>query len=192
MSKWALLTCAFRPGQCTSSTHQHFTIALWHFPSRAMYPANSSYGTGEQLADHIPLPFMPVLSRRKALLNVYQDRITFMINWHHCIGGDVPLRLNFIFMLACPRLFSLKVDVDKMPDLKGKQSKFNLKKTFIWSSFKSHSLTDKRQLSPLHISSLHQRPHTLSHGQWDFPITNPFGQTSVQADEDSHFKQTDL
>lgn len=80
----------------------------------------------------------------------------------------------------------------KKADLKGEQGKFNLKKTFIWRSFKSHNLTDIRQLSLLHISSLHQRPHTLPHGQWDFPVTIPFEQTSVEADEDPHFKQTAL
>lgn len=158
-----------------------FRNMWWHSPHRAAYPANSSYRT-EQLTAHSPLPSVPILSRRlhsasiNIKLHVWPTDMTALVRMYLC-------SYIFYFMLACPSLFFLKADVDKMPDLKGKQNKFNLKKTFIWSYFKPHSLTDIRQLSPLLISSLHQRSHTLSHGQWDFPIKIPFGQTSVQADE---------
>lgn len=104
-SKWALLSCAFRPGQCTKSTHQHFTIALQHFPSRATHPAKSSYSIREQPIAHIPLPCVPVLSRRQAPLNFYQNQIAFIINWHHCIGGDVPSQLNFTLQACLPLIY---------------------------------------------------------------------------------------
>lgn len=160
------------PVMHTRPVHKQYTPAFHPctvtLPKQGHVPANSSYSTREQLIACIPLPSTHILWRRQAPLNFYQDQITLMTNWHHCTGGEVPLQSNFV-LCACLPLFFLKVDVNKMPDLKGKQNKFNLKKTFIWSSFKSHSLTDDSFL-PFHISSLHQRPYTLSHGQWDFPI----------------------
>lgn len=106
-SKWALLSCAFRPSQCTRSIHQHFTIALQHFPSRATYSAKSSYSIREQLTAHIPLPFMPVLSRRQAPPTFYQNQTEFITNQHHCIGGDVPSQLDFILHACLSSIFFL-------------------------------------------------------------------------------------
>lgn len=65
-------------------------------------PANSSCSTREQLIAPIPLPSMHIPWRRQAPLNFYQDQMTLMTNWHHCIGGDVPLQLNFKLCACLP------------------------------------------------------------------------------------------
>lgn len=133
----------------TRPAHEQYTLAfhpaLWHSPSRAMYlqthPTAQGAVSKQSLPGYLSLPCTTHGEGRlhwtstEIKLHWWPTDTTALVGMYLCSK-------ILSFMLACPWLFFLRIDVDKMPDLKGKQNKFNLKKTFIWSSFKSHSLTD--------------------------------------------------
>lgn len=90
----------------TRPVHEQYTPAFHPCtvtrPKQGHGPANSSYSTQEQLIARIPLPSTHIPWTGQAPLNFHQDQITLMSNWHHCIGGDVPLQLNFKLRACLP------------------------------------------------------------------------------------------
>lgn len=81
----------------TQAAHTSILPVLCDNPqAEPLYPTNSSTHCPH------PSPFYVHVVEKAGSTNSYQDQITFIINWHHCIGGDAPLHLNVILHDCLP------------------------------------------------------------------------------------------